>query len=302
MDYVGDIIETCREFVGESDYSETNGIAQSVPLRAFNHAQNFIQGALYKQVPSLFDRRFDIPVVPGQDEYSFPENLIGKMNILSLKYYPNSSSSDDHWNLVYVPPAALNGGSRDHAVSYTYSGGGFVLDPKPMSTTSLMRLWAARALDRVDLRRGLIKEVETDGTSVTLLKLDVSTVDYEADKLFARNKYLCVCDVDGNVVASNVSYTWDASAKELEVTIAGSAVTDGQYVTIGKNTRTHSELDDVCSTFIDEYVQRALVASRNGDSLPVHEDIMQREEVKILAVYRRLLRDKKRIPYYGKFD
>ena len=303
MDYVGDIIETCRTFVGEDDFGETNGIPQSVPLRAFNHAQGFVQGAIYKGVPNFFDAPSNITIVSGTAEYSFPDNLIGNRNLVALRYFPNSYSTQEFWNLVYVPPAALLGGTSDRPSNYTFSGQkSLLIDPTPTSNTAYLQLWAAVALDRVDLRRGEIKELTQDSGEVTEIKLVTASVDADAEILFARNRYLCISDFDGNVVARNIQYTWDAPTKVLTVSYTGTGVAAGQYVTIGKNTTTHSALDNVCSTFIDEYIQRALVASRNGDSLPAHEDIMQREEVKILAVYRRLIRDKKRIPYYGKFD
>lgn len=129
-----------------------------------------------------------------------------------------------------------------------------------------MRVTCERAVDRLDLRRGVIDGSTITSGAITALSIDVSSASYPPDNAFIANQiltnpYICVSNADGTPLAYNIPVSaYDTGTGDF--TISGGTFTllnstdtapTGAYITFGKYTTTHTPLDRLCERYLVAY-------------------------------------------------
>jgi hypothetical protein len=130
------------------------------------------------------------------------------------------------------------------------------LNPIPTTGVGKIRVEYYREADRLALRAGKISAITDNGT---ISALTVGTSD-DLPNLISNigDKYLCICDKDGNVKEYNVAYTSynDGTGvfSGISHTRTGTeTITTDDYITVGKYTTTHSVLPINCERFLISY-------------------------------------------------
>lgn len=303
------LIAQTREETGETDYSEAsdpnerNGIPQSVFLQAFRDGVIHCQNAIYGVASRVFDGPTYIDGVADSVEYELPENTYLGSSIVSVEYSRDSSQEN------YYPLELRDFGyrSNDRAalpqIYVPYGERKFLVDARLDASVGKFRVWHGKHLDKPELRRGRISDAPNDGTNYTVLTLESATAD---DIALAGDEWICVCDRNGVVKYYNAYYTaYDSTAKTItleDAAITNGTITVGDYVTVGKYTTTHVKLDDIAEPVIMAFLRRRAYLSKSSDDAAAEAENITAFTLNMVNVYQKRNRDKKRVPYTGKFE
>lgn len=272
------LIEEVRELTGNQRYDSNTGISQYVMVRALKNAQ----AEMYKQIVSSKNDMFkisdseEIPIVPGQSLYDYPEDLY-LQNIETMKW------SQDRQNWLALKKASSKddlSSQRGNAFSYLLRKNGFMLVP-PASNGYLKPSYIQRIPD-LEKRSGKISAVTVAGGEITAITLDVAD---ESNDVTYLNKLMRLCIVDKHGVLKVKNVNFDSIHTGTGVVTLGSnhELSDidstpavGDYVTAGPWTYNTSDLPDICEPTIikhAEYQIRYGDASKWSDA--VKEDMAQ---------------------------
>lgn len=305
--YVGLQIAQAREETGETDYSATNGVPQSVPIQALTEGVIHCQNSLYSADPKIFDIITYFDAVIGQVEYDLPENAYMGASIGSVEF-SSSGADTDYYRLALSDYGYRDGGSGDPARFVPYGEGKIIIDPPCSQTGGKFRVVHGAHLDTPDLRRGKILSVTKDVpmTSYTTVVLDPldSTLD---ETTIGQNEYFCSNDKNGNVEYYNVPYTsYDTVTKTLTlgsgVLVSAGTLTVGSYLSIGKFSTTHIKLDKICEPVLLAMMRRRFYMEKSSDDKAGEEDNIAAYTKEMVAAFKRRVRTQKKIPYTGRFE
>lgn len=278
MRYVGDLLTDVREASHNQEYSigsgtstiedVLEGIGQQQLLRFLTEGQTHIQSAIINQHPVEFVTSKEIDIVSGQEEYSVPDNLFVNNRLISVQYSHTGNARD----YVKLPAKGLRDRFTDessHPSWYIRRSGKILLNPIPTSSVGSIRVEYYRELDRLQLRAGEITSITDNGT-ISALSIDTSS---DLPNLISNigDKYLCICDKDGEVKEYNVAYTSYNSSTGAFSGISherngASAISSGDFITVGRYTTTHSDLPVNCERFLVTYAtMRALKLDSSSD-------------------------------------
>lgn len=251
MRYIADLITAARRLSINEDFTEdangnvTGGIGDDEILQYLNDAQDRLQSVISRSHPPSrpFMKSVTVSAVTNQQEYEVPDRVFYGMAIDQIEYSPTGQLSD------FTVMERLNLFNNDTNTSnfprgYLRSFGKFQVVPIPSTSQGTFRVMYERTLDDVDKRRGTIASHTDSGTQITALTL--STTDDDPNAINGSNKYLCVNDKDGVVTMYNIPYTsYDSSTGVVTLPAftyqSGESITDGDFVTVGKYTTTHSK-------------------------------------------------------------
>ena len=265
MRYVGDLLTSVRErshnqefTVGSSTSNVEDvveGIGNQQLLEFINEGQTHIQSAIINAHPVEFVVSKEISVVANQEEYSIPDNVFVNNRLISVQY-TSTGSAIDYYRLPQRPLRDRFTDITSHPSWYIRRSGKILLNPIPTTGVGKMRVEYYREADKVALRAGKVAAITDNGT---ISALTIGTAD-DIPTLVSNigDKYLCICDKDGNVKEYNVSYTSYDSGTGVFTGISHTrtgtdTITTDDYITIGKYTTTHSDLPTNCERFLVSY-------------------------------------------------
>lgn len=260
--YVGDLItEVRRDSENESfssDGVDNYGILTEDFLRFFNFALQRLQSKLIVANTTLFRRSKDIDIVGNQSEYSVSDNVYLGESIVDMRYSP-STEEQDLREIPEIADSNLYYGTAGYVSGYLRRQGKFFLSPIPASSQGFIRASYERQIDQLDLRRGIITAVTVGSGIITTNTITISMSSDDADRISGvTDKYLCVCDKDGNVKAYNIPYTSYNSGTGVFTHAAhtlgtGESIAIGDYITVGKYTTTH--IIEIPHPSVERYAQ-----------------------------------------------
>lgn len=303
-----DIISGIRRDTLNADDVPTSTNAVGVETKDFvrhaNYAQQMLQSRISKVVRSAFLAVAEIDIVADQAEYTIPDNVFLGTRIFSVRYSRTGDTADYLRLEPRNPYDTYSGGGAP--TSYFRRNGKVVLQPIPAEASGSIEVVYERTLDRMDIRRGRVNGTPS-GTTIDLTHSSFGSPDSEAETLLAiPGTYVCVSDVDGNVMLRNAVISSYNSGTDAITTAASvstylvgsytlSSLADG-YLTIGKYTSTHSGLDDVCEPFITSYVAEKIF-KREASGIVVDETEDRKEMLQdIISAYKQADKDVYRIP------
>lgn len=266
MRYIGDILNSIRERSSNQDFDVgtstsviedvVEGIGNQQLLEFVTEGQSHLQSAIVNTHPTEFVTHQDVRVVSGQEEYLIPDNVFVNNRLVSIQY-STTSEERDYYPLVQRPLRDRFTDTSTHAEWYIRRSGKILLNPVPLSTTASIRIEYYRELDRLQLRAGQVSAVTESAGQITALSIGTSS---DLPNLINNigDKYLCICDKDGNVKEYNIPYTsYDSGTGAFTLpahTRTGlTTITTSDYITVGRYTTTHSDLPFSCERFLVAY-------------------------------------------------
>lgn len=265
MRYIGDLLTQVRERSHNQEYTigsgtssiedVVEGVGNQQLIEFVNEGQTHIQSAIINAHPVEFVVSKEINIVPNQEEYSIPDNVFVNNRLVSVQY-TSTGNAIDYYRL---PPRPLRDRFTDitsHPSWYIRRSGKILLNPIPTTGVGKIRVEYYREADRLALRAGKISAITDNGT---ISALTVGTSD-DLPNLISNigDKYLCICDKDGNVKEYNVAYTSYNNGTGVFSGISHArtgteTITTDDYITVGKYTTTHSVLPINCERFLISY-------------------------------------------------
>jgi hypothetical protein len=164
---------------------------------------------------------------------------------------------------------------------YIREGSNVILNPPPISGAAL-RFTYFQKLPFLDLRRGKVLSVALDnvGQTITSLVLDVGTITPDDMLAIANNGYMTVVDKDGIVQMNQIpiaSIDTDTGVVTLDGPFtfsSGQTISVGNWVCIGKNSTTHSQLDDSCERYLIAHCNwKIQKRDSSNDSIEANEEL-----------------------------
>lgn len=304
--YIGLQIDQTREETGETDYSDTNGVPQSVPIQAAREAVIHCQNSIYLAAPHTFDSPFNLTPVVGQIEYDLPANAYVGAAIASVEY-SRSGETNDYYRLALSDFAYRLGGNGLPERFIPYGDSKILIDPAPSEAGGNIRIFGGLWLDEPELRRGKIKAVVKDVSMTNYLTVELendTTLDEDA---IEANEYFCANDKDGNVLYYNVFYSsYNSTTKILTLdpatSVAGGTLAVGDYICCGKYATSHIKLDRIAEPVILAYIRRRFYLEKSSEDARNEEDNIAAFTKEMVASYKRRVRTQKKIPYTGRFE
>lgn len=290
---VESIIKMIRQHCGQVNYSTdtsgnpTAGITDELILEYLNDGQELLQSRIIEQYPKEFLTTKEI-TVDGSASYSVDDNVMFN-NKWMLVEYTSTGNDKDYYPLDQISLREVDYTNSRDVDSYARRGGLLIPSPKATSTSSKFRITYYRALDKLDIRRGLV--ASTSATTVVL------TVDAEQDLtgIFDREDYICVVDNLGVVqdYSLQISSYSDPTITIPSHTFVGGA---GDHVVVGKYATTHSDLPDGCERFIKTYAQQRVFETMNSKKAGDEENNVELMLRDIIDSYKEEDHDIKHIP------
>jgi hypothetical protein len=297
MRYIGDLITEVRRDTENDSYSSNSpdeyGIKTEDFFRYANFAVQRLQAKLIASNATIFRRQTDIQLVANQAEYSIPDNVYLSESIVDMKYSPNGQETDLR-EIREIADSNRYYGDGSHINAYVRRQGKIYTSPKPNSSQGFLRTTYQRAIDQLDLRRGVITSSSVaGGGTLSADTLTISTTGDDPDRISnVSDKYLCVVDKDGNVKARNIPYTAYTSgtgAFTHPAHVLGDleSITTGDYITVGKYTSTH--LTDIAYPEVEKYLQlymamKILGRDSNTDMVVIRSEFYDMENTLMESV------------------
>lgn len=282
------LISDVREQTENEDFSDNIGISDDEFLRYINEAQQRIQARIYAQHKHIFTEEETYSVVADQESYSIPDNSFTG-NAISQVEFKHSSDDKD-----YRPLELRNLKNRSVASGnpqfYIRKNKKFLISPVPSSSQGTLRLSYAKAVRRLDKRRGSIASFTDSGTQITALTLEVSTDSVDTTAT-AKDNFLCIVGRDGTIKMKNIEYD-SISGTTGVVTLtanhtyeSGESITVGDYIVVGKDTSTHSELPDHVERYLLAYCAWKILKRDSSADYSEQESELGQMESEIVATF-----------------
>lgn len=282
--YIGDIILDARKDTDNEDVPDgvnDIGIVDADFVRYGIWGQEHLQGLISKKFPNAFLRSKVTALAANQEEYPIDDHLYLGTRIRDVEYSKSGEAST--YRRIY--PTGLSTVRRNCGGGYFYHrrNGVIILDPIPSTADGYLRVTYERALDWLALRAGVVQSFTDTGTAITALAVDVTASDFLSNDLSAA-QYLCINDRYGNVKMYNIPVSsFDPASGAFTMdsfTYAeGESLASGDYVTVGKYTTTHSDLEDMCARYLTEYISRRIFKrDSSDDAKDVHMELANIEK------------------------
>lgn len=267
-----EMINDARAQAYSEDYSLTEGWDDNVVARLFNLGLNRLYHAITQIDNPAHIEEFTTGVVSGQQAYDIPMNVFMAIRIMDVRY---------QWGTETYAFNTLKQGMIQDRFSYpinipdTYCirDGQILLSPTPNLTKSdALIINFQKRMRSVDVRRGLLASKTDSPVTITLTFTSSSSknanMQTNAESNLDKIDYICLVDRDGEpivtqipvnnynsstqVITAETDYSFPTA--ELAALDAAIAAGDAIYVTSGKYSSTHSELDMQCEDYLIEFV------------------------------------------------
>jgi len=294
------LISDVREQTENEDFSDNIGISDAEFLRYLNEAQQRIQARIYAQHSHVFTTEDIQSIVANQEAYNLPSDAFTG-NSVSLVEYKNSADVDDYRPLEQASYRTRNSADGE-PLYYSRKNGQILLRPVPSSSGNrTLRISYPKAVRRLDKRRGSIASFTDSGTQITALTLEVSTDSVDSTAV-AKDNFLCIVGRSGVIKMKNIEYD-SISGTTGVVTLtsnhtyeSGESVAVGDYIVVGKDTSTHSELPDHVERYLMAYCAWKILKRDSSADYSEQETELGQMESEIVATFADISDDLHQIP------
>lgn len=237
----------------------------------FNLAQDTIQN-IAMSVESgarLFSTTSLITLVNNQESYDLPIDIYSPNSITSVRI---TQSNDQFFPLERIVEK-----ERQRGYGYALIGGKLYISPIPKwAPGNTLELTYQKILKRLGVRSGTIQGY-VSGTGVITLDAGYSTTIGQYDD------YFCIVDSSGTIVNANLPII--SVGTGTITTTTGLTITNGQYVVMGRNTTTHSELMDLCERFLINFVERKIQAVESSSDVQIQASLTAEERTELTSIF-----------------
>jgi len=308
LDY---LVTDARLATENEDFSDTVGIDDEEFIRFFNEAQTRIHSLISQQHSAIFLKDTITNIVANQESYSLPSDCLLGNKVAQVEYSHDGNTD----NYVPLKPTFLKNRNSNSGepLNYIRRSGTILLSPVPDTSTGTLRITYIEKPRSLDIRRGSISSFTDSGTQITAITLNVSTDTVDSTAV-GKDNFLCVVDRAGAIQMADIEYdSIDASTGVVTLTSnhtysSGEALAAGDYIVVGKNTSTHSELADFVERYLLAYVSwKILKRDSSADYSEQQEELAQLEK-EIIDSYADISDDIYEIPeinedevWFGKY-
>lgn len=272
----------------------TYGITDDEVLQYINDAQDRMQNLIsaQKNIARLFSTQQIIPIVANQEAYTIDDRVLLNKAIQQVEYSYDSNLSN------YTVLQKVNLFNRDtnasnYPTSYFKRGNAILLQPTPNAANGSIRVTYERAVDDLDIPRGLITVI-TNGTSTQFDTLTFGTTanSYETSTPGWSNiQYASIVSPLGarrcyNVLLTSYNTSTNLLTPNPTPFIYGaldSAIQVNDVAVFGKYTTTFSQLPDECERYLIHYAAARLYAEDSSNDTSREENIVAEIESDILT-------------------
>ena len=305
---VDKLILAARRLTENEEFSDTSGIGDEELLQYINDGQYRIFSLITEKHPNVFLKESPlITVVKDQEAYPFPDDIFLENRIRTVEYSPTSLAK----NLVRLRAASLESRTVSFSGfpdSYIRRSGEVLLSPIP-NQAGVLRFNYQRRIASLDKRRGKISAVTLDNTAktITSLTIDVSQSDFDLGEL-SSNDFICIINVKGDQQMTRIqldsinSSTGVVTVNSDFVFEEGETITVGDYVTIGYNSSTHSELPVVCERYLIAYLGWKIFKRDSSEDNFEQRNELKSMETDIIASFSDITDDITYIPMISSED
>lgn len=220
------------------------GVDEALVLHFLNEGKTNLQRAVANARKDAFGAFVTKQITSRMKEFPIPEEAISD-RIIRLDYA--EANEDSKFYKLERRDITFWQYMEDKPGQYCQSGS--VILPSPVPESGYYRFRVQRRDDTLDLRRGVVKPSGEVISGGNLQKIQLNTVT-DAINLAELKlaEWVCVSDWEGEIKAYNIPISsFDASNYELIVRgafpMTAGTIEEGDFVTIGKNTCTHSKLN-----------------------------------------------------------
>lgn len=269
------IISQCRKATENEEYSDLTGIQDEEFLQYANDAQRTLQMIIANLDRNEFLTTSSVTSVAGQEAYSIPEDALIRSRIQTVDFRMNST--DRYYPLTMQTNHERWRGEPGLPRKYSRRGDTILVSPYPSMSGGDFLITYQQKLPRIDKRRAVVSAVTLNSGASTITSLTLDTAsDIAIDDTNILDEYYCsVVDKDGTSKMKSIPITaidMDTGVVTVDTFTyaSGESIAVGDYLLLGKNSTTHSSLDDVCETFLMEYInKRILMRDSSMDSSEV---------------------------------
>lgn len=260
------LLRRIRQRSDNEDYGTEAGISDEQIVDYLNDGLEKLQSVLAEQHSEIFGVSANITLVPGQEEYDLPEDMLEGAGLLLVEH---KFDAQYYKKLDKLSIAERSSGSQADPFGYIRKGRKILLRPVPYRNSSdVLRIEYARRWDRIGKRRGSVA-VNTTGvvTELQINYLNYDTGDTfrdtdlrDADRIaLSETDHVCIVDRDGNFIVRNIPIDLVYVLGNIRISIdnfdlEGVTIPMGSYIVCEKDTSTHQqELDRTVERYLLEY-------------------------------------------------
>jgi len=267
------LILASRRATENQEFTETAGIQDEEFIQYFNDGQEEIHAKLNQLFPHILMKQKEIQCVAAQEAYDIPSDVFLGTRIDFVEYTQSGNATDYYGLKKGSLKERLNGVQTDPSF-YIRNGTQILLQPKPQSSGSKIRVSYQRSIPRLDIKRATVESVTLGaGNTITSLVLDDSVL-FDRDALLEEG-YITITDKDGVIKMQSIPIDDITTAGVVTVSAGftyetGESIAVGDSVLRGKVSSQISELPELCEKYLIEYCNaRILVRDSSSDSAAV---------------------------------
>lgn len=307
------ITEARRLSRNQLNSDSTSGIPDEDFLLFLNHAQDRMQNLISarKNIAKIFVTQEIISLVANQEAYSISDRVLLNKQIENVEFSSDGSLGN------YVRLEKVNFINRDSNTTtypwgYYKQGGQIFLQPIPGSAGGTIRVTYERALDDLEIPRGLVSSVGTGtATEFATLTLDSSANSYETTTPgWSSQQYCCVVTPLGARRCYNIligSYNTGTNLltpnpTPFTYTSQDSAIQAGDVMVFNKYSTTFSQLPDDCERYLIHYAATEALAIDSSNDYSRFKAARDEMEDDILRALSAQTSEVQYLPQQNRYD
>lgn len=292
----------------QTENDNDNAIVDGEILQYLNDAQERLHAVITAKHPRVFTEEKVYDLVSGQAAYQLPVNSFLDNKVLNVEY-SYTGNTDDYYPLE---PITLKERTNyeGYPTNYIRKTGKIILDPIPDGSAGKIRVNYVKRIPHLDLRRGEVDIATLDSATRSITSLSLSTsssvvIDGDA---FQDVEYICIVDRKGNFKMRNIPVTAVSTSSGV-VSIeagftydSGESISSGDYVVVGEDTSTHSQLPRNCERYLIAYAAWKVLKRDSSVDFAEQQTELLAMETDIVNSFAEVDEDYVRIPVYSSFD
>jgi hypothetical protein len=234
-----------------------------------NRIHSYLEDLLFlvNDENDLFISDYIFQLVPGQDEYSLPNNIYAKSSIDNLAVsFLNGLSN------TYLPLKKVSRKQQGFTFGYFVREDKIVLTPRPTSPLN-MKMAYVRKLPTLGIRGAQVAS-----TTSTQIIVGNYVSGFEA-----LSDYITIVDSAGTIVSSGLTFTFNGSTTFIVPNTTG--ILPGHYVISGKYASSHSQLPDECEKYLITALERMIQYRQSSSDINTSHIFSAEELVTIKEVF-----------------
>lgn len=291
----------------------TYSISDEEVLQYLNDAQDRMQNLISsrKNIAKIFVTQQIISLVADQEAYSIPDRVLLNKQIENVEFSSDGTLGN------YVRLEKVNFINRDtntttYPWGYYKQGGQIYLQPTPSTSGGTIRVTYERALDDLEIPRGLVSTIGTGtATEFATLTLDSSANTYETtDPGWSTQQYCCVVSPLGARRCYNILMaSYDTGTNLLTpnptpftYSSQDSQIVAGDVLVFNKYSTTFSQLPDDCERYLIHYAATELINIDSSNDYSKFRDKLAEMEEDILKALAAQTSEVQYIPQQNRYD